>query len=115
DALENLREEQAELEPVDRPAEMGDRVTFDHIEIVLLKEDTDEDDDEDEDEDEEAGEDDEAEDDAGEDTDEDEDEADDEDEDEHDHSHGDDEDVERVILHQHNWDRVLRDDERDLF
>jgi len=36
DALENLREEQAELEPVDRPAEMGDRVTFEHIEVVLM-------------------------------------------------------------------------------
>lgn len=114
DALENLREEQAELEPVDRPAEMGDRVTFDHIEIVLLKEDTDEDDDDedDEDEDEEASEG-EAEADADEEDSEDEDEED--DEDEHDHSHGDDEDVERVILHQHDWDRVLRDDERDLF
>ena len=129
DALENLREEQAELEPVDRAAEMGDRLTFDHIEIVLLKEDTDEDDedddeDEDDDRDEDENEDDERDDDADESEDADEDndnevDSDEEDEDdEHDedeHSHGDDEDVERVVLHQHEWDRVLRDDERDLF
>lgn len=88
DALENLREEQADLEPVDRPAEMGDRITFDHIEIVVLGEETDE---------ERAGEDDAA-----------------EHEGEHDEHHEHDE-AGRVILHQHGWDRVLRDDNRDLF
>lgn len=112
DALENLREEQAELEPVERPAEMGDRVTFDHIEIVLLKDDTEQtEDDEDEEEvaDEADG------DDEQNDEDDLDDEDDDHDDDEHDHQHDEGDDVERVILHQHGWDRVLRDDERDLF
>lgn len=118
DALENLREEQAELEPVERAAEMGDRVTFDHIEIVVLKDEDDdadvEDDEEDEVEDEEGSEDDDADEDNDADDGADEDDADDE-HNEHDHSHEEDDDVERVVLHQHGWDRVLREDERDLF
>lgn len=97
DALENLREEQADLEPVDRPAEMGDRITFDHIEIVVL--------------DDETGEDRVAKDDAAE-SEGQQDEANEHDEpDEHDEH----EEAGRVILHQHGWDRVLRDDNRDLF
>jgi len=107
DALENLREEQAELEPVERPAELGDRVTFDHIEIVLLKDEAEQTEDEAEGDDEVEDE----EEDEGEGDDEQDDEA--SDDDEHEHDEGD--DVERVILHQHGWDRVLRDDERDLF
>lgn len=91
DALENLREEQADLEPVDRPAEMGDRITFDHIEIVALDDETDDD---------RAGEDDAAEDEG--------------EQDEH-HEHDEHDEAGRVILHQHGWDRVLRDDNRDLF
>lgn len=161
DALENLREEQAELDPVDRPAEMGDRITFDHIEIVLVS-------DEEEDEAEgAAGDDDTAEvQPAEEDIDEenhaadveqtdhddelagaqaaaaaddydasegpgtgeasgaldDEDDVDENDEGDVDDLYDEDDeddDIEvppgRVILHQHGWDRVVRDDEHDLF
>lgn len=107
DALENLREEQAELEPVERPAELGDRVTFDHIEIVVLKNDTAQAEDEGEADEEAADE--EADDAEGDDEQDEQDEYDEYDEDDED------DDAERVILHQHGWDRVLRDDERDLF
>ncbi len=35
-AMEGLREEQALLEPVERPAKMGDRVTLSHIEVTVV-------------------------------------------------------------------------------
>ena len=108
DVLENLREEQAVVEDVDRAAEIGDQIEMAHIEIVMLPSDEDEaaDADEAEEADEAADEDEAA------DTDEaeaDEDETVDADED-------DDEPDEEVLLHQHNFTRVLEEDpERDMF
>lgn len=116
ETMENLRQEQALLEPVERPAKMGDQVSFSHIEVVVLKdesaEEDDDDDDDDEDEDEVEIEDDSAEEESEEDDESD----DDDDEDEYDHEHDEDwDDVEQVLIHQHDYDRVLRDDKDDLF
>ncbi len=121
-AMENLRQGQAVLEPAERPAKMGDQVTFSHIEVVMLADENADDDDGDEAGDvEEASEDaettgaDEAEasaetaeesGEASEDVSEDADDAE-EDIDEDDGDH--------VLIHQHGYDRVLREDDDDLF
>jgi trigger factor len=90
-AMEELRQNQALLEPVERAAQMGDQVTFEHFEVVVLPKEgaeteaaDEEDEPEDADESDETGED----------------EA---------------EDGERVLLHQHDFARVLRDDDEDMF
>jgi len=103
-AMEDLRQSQALLEPADRPAQLGDQVTFSHIEVVMLDE---------EDEDEELEDDAEVDnEDSAEPMDDSKDEAEDDVDDEEDE---DDESEERVLIHQHGYDRVLRDDADDLF
>ncbi|NLX11909.1 MAG: hypothetical protein GXY36_19855 [Chloroflexi bacterium] len=105
DAMEELRQRQAVVEDVERAAQMGDQVTFDHIEVVLLPEAGDEAEAEaDEPDDQPAAEETGAEAEASES------EADEHDH-EHDHEHDDDEEV---VLHQHGFTRVLRDDDKDL-
>lgn len=117
-AMEELHQSQALIEPVERAAQLGDQVQFSHIEIVALSPDAEDavnDEDEDEVEVEEAA--------AAVDVDEDdvEDEADDEaddedyDDDEDDEFEDDEDDDGTVVLHQHDYDRVLRDDDDDFF
>ncbi len=111
DAMENLRQGQAVLEPADRPAQMGDQVTFSHIEVVMLAQDGADDEGEDRDEGEDSGEAEASAEPAAESGDVAE---------ESDHDHGgegdeDDEHGERVLIHQHGYDRVLREDDDDLF
>lgn len=135
DAMEDLREQQAVIDDVDRPARIGDQLVFGHFYVgVLLNEeeiaareemlasieDEDEDDDLDADdiaeadEDGEDGEAEESEDaesgDEAEDADAEEDveDADDEEEDE-------DDEPERELFHQHDFTRVLREDDKDMF
>jgi len=108
DAMEGLREGKAVVEDVERPAQMGDLVTFSHIEIVVEGDEAEAEDAAEPDEDAsaeaaqdeaEAATDDESEDEAG--------------ADEHaHHEHGDDA---RVLMHQHDYQRVLREDDQDLF
>jgi trigger factor len=111
-AMENLRQSQALLEPADRPAKLTDQVTLSHISVVALPDSV-------EDEDESAeGESDEegtaqGKVDTASDADSASGEADIEDDQEADAP--DDEDMEQVVLHEHNFDRVLVDDEDDLF
>lgn len=109
DAMEDLREQQAVIEDVDRAAKMGDQVTMEHFYVGVLE---DEDDDEttsgesdDENDDENAQ--DAAEDTPAENTDTAVGDTDDDD--------PDDEPAERQLFHQHDWTRVLRDDDKDLF
>jgi trigger factor len=121
-AMEELRQNQALLEPADRPAKLTDQVTLSHIFVTALPGSAEEEAESAEDEageeaaaassaqgevdtetnEDTAGEadlagDDEAGDEAGE------------------TDASDDEDLERVVLHEHNFDRVLTDDEYDLF
>lgn len=108
EAMENLRQNQAVVEDTDRAAQLGDQVTFGHFEVALLvDEDAESDEDGDEDEDDEAQADtpDEAEDDANSES------------EEHDHDHDDssDDDIDRVLLHQHDYEFVLREGEDDMF
>jgi len=122
EAMESLRENQALLEPADRPAKLSDQVTFEHISVSVVYEDDDENEAvEDLEAELEAAMAEEAEADAvaleveeaeggeedAEDEEDNEDELDDED--------YDDEDEEETILHEHDFNRVLRDDEDDLF
>jgi trigger factor len=95
EAMENLRQDQALVEPVERPAQMGDQVTFDHFEVVVLPN-----------EGEAAvdssggevsGSEGEPAVEAG------------------DEAEQEDDEQEHVLVHQHDFDRVLRDDEDDLF
>lgn len=130
EAMENLRQNSALLEPADRAAKLGDMVTFDHIMVAILDEDDDDDDLDDEDEDDDEDEHDEeekeektkeeADDDEDDDDDlddEDDDEDDEEDEDEHgeDYHYDEEDDESDVLVHEHNFDRVLRDDKDDMF
>lgn len=106
DAMEDLREQQAVIEDVDRPAAMGDQVEIEHFYVGVL---------EDEDDDDEAtsgDSDDESTEDAAEDTPSEDAEAAEGDADDDD---ADDEPAERQLFHQHDWTRVLRDDDKDLF
>jgi trigger factor len=104
DAMENLLEGQAILEPVERPLQMGDQVTFEHFEVVLLTSETDEEKAEDTTETDES--------DAADDEPADDESADDEEPD----NELTDEDEEEVLFHRHDYDLVLREDaERDLF
>jgi trigger factor len=121
-AMEELRQNQALLEPADRPAKLTDQVTLSHIFVTALPGSAEEEAESAEDEageeaaaassaqgevdtetnEDTAGEadlagDDDAGDEAGE------------------TDASDDEDLERVVLHEHNFDRVLTDDEYDLF
>jgi trigger factor len=102
-AMENLRQEQAIVEDVDRPAKFGDQVVLSHVEISVLVEDTgNEDEDESEEEsDAETGAD--AVDELNDELDDDElDDLDDEDEDQR-----------RVLIHEHNYEYVLFEDPDD--
>lgn len=109
-AMEDMRDSQALVEEVQRPAQMGDQVTFGHFEAsVVMDDDEDEDDDDLDDDDEDEDEDDL-------DDDEDEDKDDDEDEDQDDEDDEDDEDNEETLLHRHDFSLVLHEDPaRDLF
>ncbi|WP_162909345.1 trigger factor [Aggregatilinea lenta] len=126
-AMEGLRESKSVLEDVERPAEMSDLVTLGHVAIFRLDEDSE---DAEEIEEEESAEAEEAEnaeavdeaessdeaddaEDADEDEDLDDEDFDDEDFDEHDHDH--EEDESEMIMHEHDYQAVLRDDENDLF
>lgn len=149
--MEELRQEQAVVEAVDRPARMGDQLRFSHLEVVALMDDDDDLDDDDEDDEDDDADDadeiDEAEagaseteaesesddDDEEEESDDDDDdeaeaesESDDEDEDEEEDDDSDDDDDEdwddeddgpneMTLIHEHDLDRVLRDDDNDLF
>ncbi len=117
DTMEILREQQAVVEDVDRPAQMGDQVVMEHFYVAaLLTEDEiaeleNEEAEAAADEDDETADETPAEDvtedgevDSGE-TDAEEPAGDDEE----------DEEPEREIFHQHDWTRVLRDDDSDLF
>jgi len=90
EAMEQLRESQALLEPVERPAQLGDVVTMEHLEATVLIRHEDDEDDEDEALD--------ALDDEGEEDDE--------------HDLDDEDDV--TLLHRHDFDVVLHGDKRDL-
>jgi len=92
-ALEEVRQSNAVVEDVDRPAQLGDQITFDHFEVVVLA-------------DEKA----EAEKPAEENT-----ESEAEAASESDDAEEEDENGERLLIHQHNFERVLRDDDDDLF
>lgn len=115
EAMENLREQQAVIEDVDRPAKMGDQVKIDHFYVAALLT-------EEEiaaQEAEAPGEADEADDEADEvheadETGEDEDAAD-EDATAGEDDAAEDAEPERQVFHQHDWTRVLRDDDKDLF
>jgi trigger factor len=121
--MENLLQNQALLEPADRPAKLGDQVTFEHISVSVVVEDDDLEAVEDLEAELEAAMAEEADADAValevEDLEEDEedgaeieDEADDLDDDED--YDGEDEE-EETILHEHDFNRVLRDDKEDFF
>ena len=107
DTMESLRQNQAVVEPADRPAQLGDQVTLEHILVSVMPDDA-------EDAGEDEAEDDEIDDEAdtgGEDA-----------EDSGEEEAGDDEidyddedDGERLLIHEHNYERVLRDDKNDLF
>jgi len=126
EAMENLRQNQALLEPADRPAKLSDQVTFEHIAVSIVHDDVDEAADDLEAELEAAMaeeadadavalevEDVEGEDDGVEDEDlEDEIEVDDDDEDDYDDLE---DEEEETVLHEHDFNRVLRDDKDDLF
>lgn len=115
-AMEELRQNQALVEPVERAAQLGDQVQFSHIEIVALPLDTEDEDDDDEDEvEEEDVEDDEDADDDEDEVEEDDDVEEDEDDDDYDDYDDDEDDDVTVVLHQHDYDRVLRDDGDDFF
>ena len=127
-AIEKMRQDEALVEEVDRPARLGDQVRFGHVTVTLVADD-DEDDEDDGDED---GEDNEeaaaeGEDTADEDADEDDidiedeieaaqrddgdDEDDDpEDEDDDDDDDDDDDEGDQVIFHEHNYEYVLQED-----
>jgi trigger factor len=108
EAMENLRQEQALLEPVERPAKMGDQVKFSHIDVVVLKNEDDEDDENEEEVEEET--------DDAEESDEGDDAENDAEDDDFEDDFGDEwDDVKEVLIHQHDYDRVLRDDKDDLF
>lgn len=130
--MENLRQNQALLEPADRPAKIGDQVTFEHISVSIVPG-ADEDEmeavadleaeleaamAEEADADAVALEVDDLEEDGDEES-EDEDDLDEEDEEEDDDYEDDDdydeEDEEETILHEHDFNRVLRDDKDDFF
>ncbi|HEX3050486.1 MAG TPA: trigger factor [Aggregatilineaceae bacterium] len=95
-AMEDTRQNNAVVEDVDRPAQLGDQITFDHFEVVVLADEKAEADAEEEQPAEEN-----AESEAEEAS-----ESDDE---------GEDENGERLLIHQHNFERVLRTDDDDLF
>ncbi|MBN1681341.1 MAG: hypothetical protein JW966_13750 [Anaerolineae bacterium] len=120
-AMENMRENQAVVEKVDRPAKMGDQLHLAFVEVVAVPVDEMPSDDDDTDTDEESAVEksgDEAESSDAVDADgdvDDEDEDDDIDDDEYDEDDDDDDDDDEVLIHQHNYDYVLRDDDRDLF
>ncbi len=127
DAVENLRQNQAVVEPVERPAQMGDQVTFEHILVSVLPADDEEDEDDTSDEvpdveDAAAPEDVASEDVASEDVESEdvaseggEDEAPSDDEDGEDDEDDEDDDGARLLIHEHEFQRVLRDDKNDLF
>ncbi|HVO43506.1 MAG TPA: trigger factor [Aggregatilineales bacterium] len=111
-AMENLRQSQALLEPADRPAKLTDQVTVSHIFVTALPDSTEEEAESAEGEADEEGTaqgEVDTETDAGSASGEVDVEGD------HDADASDDEDTEQVILHEHNFDRVLIDDENDLF
>ena len=94
EAMENLLQGQAILEPVERPLQLGDQVTFEHFEVVKLGSESDDGEDttdtgeSDESDGEPAG----------------------------DETPLPDEDKEEVLFHRHDYDLVLQEDaERDLF
>lgn len=105
-AMEELREDQAVIEPAERPAQLGDLVTMGHLQLSVLIEYEDEDDESEDDEENEENEEKVS----------DEDEDDEEDDDLGDDDEKDDEDDmdELVLLHRHDFDVVLYGDERDL-
>ena len=86
EAMEELRERQAVIEPAERPAQLGDVVTMEHLEIRVLAEHEDDEDDDENDLDD----------------------VDDDDEE------SDDDDEKAVLLHRHDFDVVLHGDRRDL-
>lgn len=115
EAMEKLREDQAVIEPAERPAQLGDLVTMEHLQISIFVEVGDEDDEDDEDdyEDDDLDDLDELDDDEEDEEDEDlddEDGDDDEEDDEHDDPHL----HEFVIYHRHDHDTVLYGDKRDM-
>jgi trigger factor len=117
-AIEKMRQDEALVEEVDRPAKLGDQVRFGHVGVTLLPIEDEESDDEDEDVDA-ASEDSEDTDDAEDDIDiEDEIEAAqrDDDDDLDDEDDEDDDDSE-VIFHEHNYEYVLYEDpdQEELF
>lgn len=102
EAMEGLREDQAVIEPAERPAQLGDLVMMEHLELSVPFEAEDEGDEDDEG--------DESDDDA-----ENEEEDSDDEEDEEDDDLDDDEDTnELVLLHRHDFEVVLYGDERDM-
>lgn len=123
EAMENMRQNEALLEPAERPAKMGDQITFEHIYVgvVLTEEDLEDEEEDEETEDEDAeGEDEHDEEDESEESEESgeeetaeaEGEAEDDDDDDDDDE---DDAEEETILHEHDFDRVLRDDKDDFF
>jgi trigger factor len=115
-AMEDLRQSQALLEPADRPAKLTDQVTLSHIFVTALPDNAEEESESGEGESDEEGTG------AGStqgevDTETDADSASGEAdvEDDHEADASDEEDMEQVVLHEHNFDRVLIDDENDLF
>lgn len=95
EAMEGLREDQAVIEPAERPAQLGDLVTMEHLELSVPFEAEDEGD----------------EDDEGDESDEDEENE----EEDSDDDLDDDEDTnELVLLHRHDFEVVLYGDERDM-
>lgn len=110
DAMEGLREGKAVVEEVERPAQMGDLVTFSHIEVVVEGDEAEAEDVT------EAAEDASAEAEQAEDEAAANDGADDEAEAEADeHTHHEHDDDAWVLMHQHDYRRVLREDDQDLF
>lgn len=105
DTMEDLHEQQAVIEDVDRPAAMGDQVEMEHFYVGVLE-------DEDEDETASGDSDEESAPDAAEGASSEDADAADGDADE---DIADDEPAERQLFHQHDWTRVLRDDDKDLF
>lgn len=115
DTLEQLREQHVVVEDVERAAKLGDKVTFEHFEVVQLDDDDDADAEEADEPDDDMAEEtpeeasDEVDDAADEDADAEDVEADDIDDED------DEDDEDNVLIHQHHYERVLTDGDQDLF